>query len=72
MSTFYYSVKGSADDSANVGVIEAKDEQAALTKLNDFYGNTKEKTIVEIAIISASEFRRIEAQKGEQLTHRPE
>lgn len=72
MSTFYYSVKGDADDSANVGVVEAKDEQAALTKLDDVYGNTEENRAVEIAIISASEFRRIEAQKGEQLTHRPE
>lgn len=72
MGTFYYSVKGSADEKPNAGVVKADDEDAAIAKLDGVYGNTKENKTVEITILSESEFALLEAERGKQLTHKPE
>lgn len=72
MKTFYYSVKASGDEKPNAGVVEANDEQAAITKLDSVYGNTEDNKLVDIAILNENEFALLEAERGKQLTHRPE
>lgn len=74
MANFNYSVKGTADKKPNVGVIEADDQDHAMAQLKVIYGDS-----IKIKIISASEFRRLEAQNNTtpddqddvDLTHRP-
>lgn len=48
------------------------DEPAAVAKLDGVYGNTAENKTVDITILSESEFALLEAERGKQLTHRPE
>jgi len=72
MKTFYYSVKAANDEKPNAGVVKADDEQAAIDKLNGVYGNTEKKEIVKITILNENEFALLEAERGKQLTHRPE
>lgn len=70
MQEFKYSVKGTADETPNAGIVKAKDKTAALAKLKALYGDGK--SGVQVQLITDAQFAAIEAEKGEQLTHRPE
>lgn len=72
MPKFYYTVKGTADETANaIGVVDAADQDEALTKLNSTYGNTEDNQLVEINFISDA-FNKLEAERGNELTHKVE
>lgn len=72
MKTFYYSVIGTADEKPSAGVVKAEDEQAAIDKLNGVYGNTGDKEVAKITMLDENQFALLEAERGKQLTHRPE
>jgi hypothetical protein len=72
MPKFYYTVKGTADETANAGVVDAADQDEALTKLNSTYGNTEDNQLVEINFIDSDAFNKLEAERGNELTHKVE
>lgn len=72
MSTFYYSVYGTNDDRPNIGTVEAEDKQAAIVKLDGVYGNTDDKKLVDINMLTESEFNSLQAERDAGLTHRVE
>lgn len=72
MPKFYYTVKGTADETANAGVVDAADQDEALTKLNSTYGNTEDNQLVEINFIDSDAFNKLEAERGKELTHKVE
>lgn len=72
MARFYFTVQAPADDHANVGVVNADDAAAAETRLNEVYGNTEENQAVEINLIDAETFNKLQAEYGEELTHKVE
>ena len=72
MARFYFTVQGSADDHASVGVVNAEDAAAAESKLDTVYGNTEENRIADINLVDADTFNKLEAEYGKDLTHKVE
>lgn len=72
MPKFYFKVKGSASDHFSAGVVTATDEDDAKQKVNTTYGNTEDNQLVEINFIDSDAFNKLEAERGNELTHKVE
>jgi hypothetical protein len=65
MAELYFKVQGSNDETPNVGVVTADSKSEARRKLATTYGES-----IEPEFIDEDEFRRLEQEKGAELTHK--
>lgn len=68
---FFYSVRGSNDDSPNVGKVTADTQDDAERKIQETYNFNPESEINGVAyeFIDQSKFQEVEQIKGHELTH---
>lgn len=70
-NVFFYSVRGSNDESPNVGKVTADTKEDAEKKIQETYGIDPKSEINSVAyeFIDQSKFQEVEHIKGHELTH---